>query len=329
MDTRARFAVLISVVAIVAVALGIGGVVFVNRTINSPDGVVRSYFAALASEDAASARALPGVVSNTMGPDQLVLLQTGAFVPPKNITVSPPTMEGNTAVVEATYLIGEREQRATFSLESEPAVLGVFNQWRFSEAPLGRLNVTIVNDTAFQVGDLGTVDVRSYDGGVAEAFAASATFPVFVGTGYDVYRSTSLLTAPRQSVLVANTETQSISVEVAATPAFVSAVQENVDVALTACLTQKVLMPTGCPFGYATENRWVGDASWSLATQPVLAIVAGENGWLASGDGVAHLTGSVQSLFDGSEAPVDVDVDFHMDVPVWVTGPDSFSFSSE
>lgn len=329
MDTRARFAVLIAVVAIVAVALGIGGVVFVNRSVNSPDGVVRSYFAALASGDAASARALPGVISNTMGPDQLVLLQTGAFVPPRDITVFAPTVQGNTATVEATYLIGEREQRATFSLESGPSVLGVFDQWRFSEAPLGRLTVAVVHDTAFQVGDLGTVDVRSYDGGVAEAFAASATFPVFVGAGYDVYRSTPLLTAPHQVVLVADAETQGISVEVAATPAFVSAVQEKVDVALTECLAELVLMPTGCPFGFATENRWVGDASWSLATQPVLAIIPGETGWLASGDGVAHLTGTVQSLFDGSEAPVDVDVDFHMDVPVWVTGTDSFSFNSE
>jgi hypothetical protein len=130
-------------------------------------------------------------------------------------------------------------------------------------------------------------------------------------------------------VFVSETAIQTISVEVSTTPAFVAAVQEKVDVALTECVTQKVLMPTGCPFGYATENRWVGDASWSLAAQPQLTIVAGDHGWLASGDGVAHLTGTVQSLFDGSEAPVDVDVDFHMDVPVWVTGPDSFAFSSE
>ena len=329
MDTRARFAVLIAAIAVVAIAIGIGGVIFVSRSINSPEGLVRSYFGALASGDAASARALPGVISNTLGPDQLVLLQTGAFVPPHSVTVSARTVEGDTATVEATYFLGEREQSATFSLEADPAVLGVFAQWRFSEPPLGRLNVEIVHDTAFQVGELGAVDVRSYDGGAAEAFAASATFPVFVGVGYDIYRSTSLLNAPHEFVFVSEAAIQTISVEVSTTPAFVAAVQEKVDVALTECVTQKVLMPTGCPFGYATENRWVGAASWSLPAQPQLTIVAGDNGWLASGDGVAHLTGTVQSLFDGSEAPVDVDVDFHMDVPVWVTGPDSFAFSSE
>ena len=329
MDTRARFALLVAIVAIVAVAVGIGGVIFVNRTINSPDAVVRSYFAALSTGDAASARALPGVVSNTLGPDQLVLLQTGAFLPPRDVTIAAPAVEGNEATVEATYFVGEREQRATFSLVAEPGTLGVLGQWRFSEPPLGRLNVAVVHDTAFQVGDLGTVDVRSYDGGTAEAFAASATFPVFVGVGYDIFRSTSLLNAPHELVFVSEAAIQTISVEVSTTPAFVAAVQEKVDVALTECVTQQVLMPTGCPFGYATENRWVGDASWSLPTQPQLTIVAGDNGWLASGDGVAHLTGTVQSLFDGSETPVDVDVDFHMDVPVWVTGPDSFAFSSE
>jgi hypothetical protein len=141
-----------------------------------------------------------------------------------------------------------------------------------------------------------------------------------------VFRASPLLTSTHTTVSVVDVGRHEVAIDVSPTPRFVTQVQTKVDEALAECVAQTVLMPTGCPFGYATENRWVGDSSWSLATNPRLTIVPGDDSWLATGDGVARISGTIQSLFDGSTSPVEVDREFHMAVPVWVTGPDSFVF---
>jgi hypothetical protein len=321
-----KFAVLVTVIAVAVAVAGVISVMLVNRTLYSPEGVVRSYFAALETGDASSARALPGVIAPGVDPEQLVLLQAAAYTPPSQVSVSAANVIGGEATVEASFVVNGTSERATFTLVAEPPLWGVFDQWRFAEPPLGGLQVTVTHDTTFQVGEIGEVDIRSYPGGRAEAFSASATFPVFVGAGYEVYRATSLLTAEPLSVTITDSRLREVALDVAATPQFVAKVQEEIDEALDKCVTQTVLMPAGCPFGYATENRWVGDASWSIVTNPIIAIVPGEDSWLATGDGVARISGTVQALFDGTSSPVEVDLQFRLAVPVLVTGPAMFAF---
>jgi len=324
--SRMKFAVLVAVIAVAVAAVGVISVVLLNRTLYSPEGVVRTYFAALEAGDASSARALPGVLSPGVDPEQLVLLQAAAYTPPSRVSVSTATVVGREATVEASFVVDGSAERATFTLVAEPPLWGVFEQWRFAEPPLGGLQVTVTHDTSFQVGEIGEVDIRSYPGGRAEAFSASATFPVFVGAGYEVYRDTSLLTATPRNVSVTDSALTEVTLDVGITPQFVTKAQEEIDDALTECVAQTVLMPTGCPFGYATENRWVGAASWSIVTNPRVTIAPGDDAWLVSGDGVARISGEVQSLFDGSSSPVEVDREFRLVVPVWVTGPATFAF---
>ena len=326
MLSRIKFVAVVTVIAVAVAAAGVISVLLVNRTLYSPEGVVRSYFAALETGDASSARALPGVLAPGVDREQLVLLQAGAYTPPSQVSVSTVAVVDRKATVEASFMVDGTAERATFTLVAEPPLWGVFDQWRFAEPPLGGLQVTVTHDTNFQVGEIGEVDIRSYPGGRAEAFSASATFPVFVGAGYEVYRATSLLTAEPLSVTVTDSRLREVALDVAATPQFVAKVQDEIDEALDKCVAQTVLMPAGCPFGYATENRWVGDASWSMVTNPIIAIVPGEVSWLATGNGVARISGTVQALFDGTASPVEVDREFSLAVPVLVTGPATFAF---
>lgn len=326
MRSRIKFVIVVTVVAVAVVVVGVLSVILVNRSLFSPEGVVRSYFAALEIGDASSARAIPGVVSPDLDSDQLVLLQTATYIPPSQVAVSVARVVGDEATVDASFVVGGTKERATFTLVAEPPLLGIFEQWRFAAPPLGQLQVTVAHDTGFQVGELGEVDIRSYPGGSAEAFSASATFPVFVGVGYDVYRKSALLTAAHQKVTIADTGLHEVALDVSTTPRFLAQVQTAVDEALAKCAAQTVLMPTGCPFGYATENRWVGDATWTIATSPRLTIVPGEESWLATGNGIAHISGTVQSLFDGSSSPVEADQEFILSVPLWITGPATFAF---
>jgi len=321
-----KFVTLVTVIAVAAAIVGVVSVILVNRSLYSPEGVVRSYFAALEAGDASSARALPGVVSPYIDRDQLVLLQAAAYTPPSKVSVSAANVVDGEAIVEASFVVDGKKERASFTLVAEPPLWGVVEQWRFAAPPLGQLQVTVTHDTSFQVGEIGEVDIRSYPGGRAEAFSASATFPVFVGAEYEIYRDSSLLTAEPLTVAVTDSGLRELALEVSTTPQFVAKVQEEIDEALDKCIVQTVLMPTGCPFGYATENRWVGNASWSMATDPIITIVPGDDSWLATGDGVARISGTIQTLFDGSSSPVEVDREFRLAVPVWVTGPATFAF---
>lgn len=321
-----KFVVLVTVIAVAVAIVTVISVALVNRSLYSPEGVVRSYFAALEAGDASSARAIPGVLSPDIDPDQLVLLQAAAYTPPSQFSVTAATVVGAKATVEASFVVDGTKESATFTLVAEPPLWGIFEQWSFAEPPLGQLQVTVTHDVSFQVGEIGEVDIRSYSGGRAEAFSATATFPVFIGAEYEVYRATSLLTAAPRNVSVTNSGLREVALEVAVTPQFVTKAQEEIDEALAECVAQTVLMPTGCPFGYATENRWVGAASWSITTEPRVSIEPGEDSWLVTGDGVARISGTVQSLFDGSSSPVEVDREFRLSVPLWVTGPAEFAF---
>ena len=62
------------------------------------------------------------------------------------------------------------------------------------------------------------------------------------------------------------------AVDLKATPAFVAEVQRQVEDFLTACTTQRVLLPAGCPFGETIVNRIVTEPVWSMTTFPAVTL---------------------------------------------------------
>ena len=50
-----------------------------------------------------------------------------------------------------------------------------------------------------------------------------------------------------------------VDVQTQPTAEFVEVVQRRVDDFLTACATQQVLQPTGCPFGLVVQNRIISE----------------------------------------------------------------------
>jgi hypothetical protein len=102
-------------------------------------------------------------------------------------------------------------------------------------------------------------------------------------------------------------------VEAAPTEAFVAAAQQAVNAQLDACTEQKVLQPTGCPFGIVVDDRISGDPHWSFAEYPQITVAAGAESWVIPATrGDAHLEVDVQSLYDGSITRYDADVPFTM-----------------
>ncbi len=101
--------------------------------------------------------------------------------------------------------------------------------------------------------------------------------------------------------------------DVQANTFFTKQVQEGLDGELKKCATQKVLLPTGCPFGKQIGDRIEGVPAWSIVRNPVVRIApAGKPGtWqVPRTEGTAHLTVRVRSIFDGTVSTFDEDVPF-------------------
>ncbi len=111
------------------------------------------------------------------------------------------------------------------------------------------------------------------------------------------------------------------AVDLQATDAFIAEVQQQVDDALAACTTQRVLLPAGCPFGETIINRIVTEPVWTMTTYPVVTLVPDglPATWrVSSTTATAHLVVDVQSLFDGSISTFDADVPFTVEYQVIV-----------
>jgi len=102
------------------------------------------------------------------------------------------------------------------------------------------------------------------------------------------------------------------AVDVQPSPAFAVELADRVADHLSACATQRVLFPTGCPFGEAVRNRVVSEPEWTIVALPHLAVEPGPFGsWIAGpAPATAHLVVNVKSLFDGSVSTLDQDVPF-------------------
>ena len=118
---------------------------------------------------------------------------------------------------------------------------------------------------------------------------------------------------PRATSVLSDSPFSNVPVEIhaAATPQFLSLVQQRVEEFLTDCATQEVLQPTGCPFGYLVDDRIDSTPKWSMTKQPTVDVKPDGAEWtIPAAQAVAHIEVDVQSLFDGSISHVSEDVPF-------------------
>lgn len=280
-----------------------------NGSLYSASGFVRTYLDALDHRDAEAALAIPGVDSTTEGVD--ALLTSSAMKGLGDYTLVRDTEEpgGGHTVVFDVALDGETA-RTEFHVERSGTRLGLYPTWEFAASPLATLAVTVHHAEDFTVNG-------------AEV-ASDGAFLVFAPGSYVLDHESTYLEA--DAVTVAVTEPGTIvDARVSAKPTekFVAAVQAEVDDFLDACVTQKVLQPTGCPFGRAINNRVDGDPAWSVVDYPAVTLVAGREpgSWLVpTTPATVHLTATVVSLFDGTITRVDDDVDFTVAYAITLDG---------
>jgi hypothetical protein len=280
-------------------------VVALNLSLYSAGGYVRGYLDALARADAAGALELSGRPAESAEASD-ALLRAEAISRLEEIElVNDETGDDGVHRVTYAYEADGVSARSTFEVRQTGALFGLFPTWEFAVQPIGVLRVTAQNDPRFTANGIDLV---------APAANAPAGYSVFVPSVVTLSHETTYLQSRAQRVPVADaTAPVDARVEVEANAAFVQQVQGELDDFLDECATQRVLLPTGCPFGQEIANRIVTEPVWSIAEYPEVTIVPGPepSTWLVPRtQGAAHLLVDVRSLFDGSISTFDRDVPF-------------------
>lgn len=289
----------------ILVAAFVGTVVTLNLTVYSASGFVNSYLHSLARKDVDAALATPGVARSTA--ISAALLTPDALGNLADIRLETDTDDGDGRhTVAYRYSFGGSTAKTSFVVEHVGARLGLFSAWRFAESPLSVLAVTPLHDDSFSANGVNLVAA----GGPNKPSDYLVLTPASVALDH---RST-FLAAPTTRVLVsAPASTVAANVDIQANRAFVAQVQKELDASLASCVTQRVLLPTGCPMGKQIGDRIQDAPRWSTVKSPRVTIVPGTaaDTWLVpETTGTAHLTVAVKSIFDGSLSTVDEDVPF-------------------
>jgi hypothetical protein len=302
-EPRRRFLVTWILLVGLTLAAFAGTVAILNSTLYSASGFVGSYLNTLARHDVSAALATPGVTAPTSGADDLLV--PAALRPLEDIRLESDTVgtDGAHRLVYSYSFAGKREL-SQFVVARAGVHLGFFSSWRFRVSPMGILTVTPQHAASFTANDIPLTAAKP---------GAPSQYRVLTPASVVLGHSSTYFAAQPTPIAVTQPGGVAAEVDIQANDAFVKELQKQLDAQLKQCTTQKVLLPTGCPFGQHMDNRIEGDPMWSMASYPKLAIVPGP----ASGEwqvpqtpGAAHLTVKVRSLFDGTLSTFDEDVPF-------------------
>ncbi len=293
-------------VALAIVVLAFAGTVLtLNLTLYSASGFVASYLDSLARHDLTGALATAGVSVPASG--SRALLRPDAMGELSDIRLVSDTAapDGSHRVVYA-YRAGSVNGKSAFTVERNGTNLGLFSAWRFSISPVAVLAVTPRHAATFTANGLGLSPKAGQD--------VVTRYDVLAPSAFALSHDSQWLTATTKTTLVSSPGSRvNASVAVRANDKFVKEAQKEIDAYLAKCVTQHVLLPTGCPMGQQITDRLQDAPTWSMVTDPVIQIVPGNEAasWtIPATSGTAHLVVTVKSIFDGTVSTFDRDVPF-------------------
>ncbi|HEY2643560.1 MAG TPA: hypothetical protein VGI56_07405 [Galbitalea sp.] len=288
-------------------------IAILNGTMYSASGFVSSYIDALNRHDAATAATLPGVHA-TKGVSTALLTDDALGTIANVKLASDKTGKDGTHAVTYSYTLGGRRETSTFEVSQKPAFLGLFSRWSFARSPLATVSVSALHDQRFRAN--GTEVTSPTTHGTPSSYLVFAP-----GLYVFDHKSTFLAASPIDAAVTEPGSVTPVQVNVQANAEFVADVKMELSSYFTKCATQKVLLPTSCPFGKSFSNRVVSTPEWSMVKKPPVTIVPdGNTGkWLVpNAAGAAHLKVKVQSLFDGSISTFNADVPFDVSYDITI-----------
>lgn len=285
----------------------------VARDVHSPAGVVQGYLDALARHDARSALAIEGVLPPGVEGGQGLLTGRALGRIDGIRIVDDAELEPGLHRVTAAFRLagrdaagpGTEELRRDFLLRRGERSWLFFDRWGFAESPLETVRIAVEHDRRFTANDQPVVN-PAIDAG------EEADYLVFSPGLYRIDLETEYLRGEAVELVVAGAGGR-VALGLEPTPAFAERIDAEVAAHLEACATQRVLQPSGCPFGRFLTDRLTDEPEWRIVAPPSFAVISAEDGWRTrTAKGVAHLRVGLQAIFDGSRTVYDQDVPFEV-----------------
>lgn len=316
--------IIAAVLALAALALG---AFLLYRAMYSPSAFAERYLVLLAEGRAADALTIPGVgvdgvtleAAGISPTSSDALLRSTALSTLDDIERVSEERDGDVTRVTVSYTASGFPAETTFEIERAGSI-GVVPEWRFARSPLAVIDLDLVGSDSFDVNGFALTRGQASPLGAEATGADRLSLLVFSPGRYRLTVDTPLATAAPIDV-IADTPLQDTPVSIAAAPqpAFLEAVTDQVHGFLEACTEQRVLQPTGCPYGLTVRNRIATLPQWSIAEFPAVSLSPTPTGWvMADARGVARIDVDIQSLFDGSVTPISEDVEFWMNASITV-----------
>lgn len=304
----------------------------VQRSYYSASGFVTGYVQTLAAHDVAAALAMPGAAPTAAALERSGLPADAsrellrADLLPHLTDVAVTADEGSGGGRHDVTVRAKADGHAvtaTFAVEPSGSVLGILPLWRFATSPLTVTHVTVAHAQDFTIASH-TVSPRAAAPDQPDtAFSVAADYLMFAPGRYELGHTSTYLDAAPAVVLAEPGRTVEVTVDAQPTPAFTAAVQKQLNAYLDQCATQQVLQPAGCPFGVEIDDRVQGVPTWRMVTYPAVHLSAGQTAWtMDQAVGVAHLSVTVQSLFDGTVDQRESDERFAVSLTSVVIRPD-------
>ncbi|WP_231443565.1 hypothetical protein [Brevibacterium zhoupengii] len=249
--------------ALLVIVLTVAAVPLLNLTVYTPARAAEAYISAI--EDADAERAFSYLSSPTPSSTLALNHDVLSAAPdlPRDPEATTVSMDGDQAKVSLSYVLSSQTQTVDLSMVKLPARAGLFDRWAIKQKDWPTLDL--------QVEGSSTATVNGY--GVS-AGTVPVLFPATYLVGFD---ATYLKSKPERAEVIAPTDTAEIAMSPEPTAKLEQAVDEQITEHLQKCVKSKTLYPSGCVFGYDTDNEILGDVKWSLARDPQVSLTASGN----------------------------------------------------
>lgn len=261
-------------------------------TTSTPEAHVMRYLDALADDDLEAAARLAGLSAEAPMP-------VGDDGEPSIVRIIDRLdLAGGGARVIVEYGTEQDAVTAVFTLTPGPAHLGVIPVWQFARPPVATTSVSVDHHDRLRVNEQSVQ---------TPAAGEAVELTVFVPSRITALVVDSHVRAESATARVDGSTRTSIMLEATPTELLQRVVTREVEQFLLECTEQRVLLPTGCPFGRTVIERVVGLPTWQLVSPPVVEIVPGlvAGHWGVVGEAEVQLTAQVQRLRDGRVSDLD------------------------
>ncbi len=242
------------------------------------------------------------------------LLRQAALGPLTDIEILSEEQSDAGTAVTAGYLAGGHPGASTFLVEQD-GWNGVVPRWRFAQSPLAVIDIVVLGSDEVIVNDFRFDRRQVAADGVESDPLEPVPLLVFTPGLYSVSVDTAVSATPGIRFLADSPAAVTpLDVQTKPTEELLRVVQEQVDDYLRACAAQRVLLPTGCPFGFEVTDRIDDEPEWSIAQSPAVTVMPDGAHWrIPATQAVAHIDVEVRSIFDGRLRHVSEDVSFMID----------------